>query len=79
MHDCDICFNEFVTINIVGCCKNKRMCIKCKDKYGKIQCPFCRQNMNRKPAIVIINKNTPMPEKGNIVMSVMNYNIIKIW
>jgi hypothetical protein len=79
MHNCNICFNSFVTINVLRCCKGKRMCIKCKDKYGKNTCPFCRQNMNRQPTVIIINKNTPKPEKSDIIFSVMNYNVIRIW
>ena len=79
MHECNICFNDFVTINILRCCKGKHMCIRCKDKYGKTKCPFCRQNMNRRPTIIIVNKNTPPPEKGAIIMSLMHYNIVKIW
>lgn len=79
MHECDICYNTFITINILKCCKNKRMCIKCKNKYGKQSCPFCRQNMNRKHAIVFINNKDPCPENSIIIMSVMNYNIVKIW
>lgn len=78
MHDCDICYESFVTINLLRCCKGKRMCIKCKYKYGKIQCPFCRQKMNDKPAITILNKNQ-QPKKGEIIMSIMNYNVVQIW
>ena len=78
MHNCDICYNSYITLNILRCCKGKRICIKCMDKYGKLICPFCRQLMNRKLAIVIDNKNN-IPEKGEIILSVMNYNIIEIW
>lgn len=79
MHECDICYNSCVTIKLLTCCKEKHMCISCKNKYSQSKCPFCRQNMNRKPTIIIVNKNTPCPEKGNIIMSLVNYNIIKIW
>lgn len=78
MYDCDICYHSFLSINTLRCCKNKHMCIKCKNNYGKEICPFCRQNMNRKPAIVIINNQRPCPDKGIIIMSVTNYNIVKI-
>ena len=40
---------------------------------------FCRQNMNRQPTVIIINKNTPKPEKSDLILSVMNYNIIRVW
>jgi hypothetical protein len=79
MYDCDICYNSLLTINVLKCCKDKHMCLKCRNKYGKQTCPFCRQNMNRKTAIVIINNQYPCPVKGEIIMSVMNYNIVKIW
>ena len=79
MHDCNICYNSFVSVNLLRCCKGKRMCVKCKDKYCKDKCPFCRQNMNKKSTIVITNKNVPMPEMSDIILSVMNYNIIRVW
>ena len=78
MHDCNICYESFVTINILRCCQGKRMCIKCKYKYDKTICPFCRQKMNVNPAIIILNKNQKQI-KGKIIMSVMNYNIIQLW
>ena len=77
--ECDICYNSFTTINILKCCKGKRICIKCKDKYNCFKCPFCRQNMNKQPFIVIINKNFPCPKNGNVILSVMNYNIVRLW
>lgn len=79
MRDCDICYNSFITSNILICCKDKYMCSQCRDKYEKQICPFCRQNMNRKTAIIIINENCPLPGKGTIIMNIMNYNIVKIW
>jgi hypothetical protein len=79
MNDCNICFNSYININVLRCCKGKRMCIKCKDKYDKKICPFCLQNMNRKPTVIIINKNTPTPKNSDFILSVMNYNIIRIW
>ena len=81
MYECDICYNSFLTINLLTCCKGKNMCVDCKSKYGQSKCPFCRKNMKikNKSTIIIINKNTPYPEKYDIIMSIMNYNIIKIW
>lgn len=79
MHDCDICYNLYININFLTCCKGKRMCIKCKDKYGKNICPFCRQNMNNRYSVLILNKSSPFPEKGELLFSSMNYNVIKIW
>lgn len=79
MHECDICYNLCVTTSLLNCCKGKRMCVKCKNKYGKKKkCPFCRQNMNRKSTIIIVNKGSHQ-EKGELLFTVMNYNIIKIW
>lgn len=79
MHECDICYNSFYNINILRCCKGKRMCVNCKNRYYDIKCPFCMQNMNKQPTIIILNKNNPYPKKGNIILSVMNYNIFKLW
>lgn len=78
MHDCNICYESFITINFLRCCKGKRMCIKCKYRYNKLDCPFCRLKMNDKHAIIILNKNQKL-DKGEIIMSIMNYNIVQIW
>lgn len=77
MVECDICYNSFISLNLLRCCKGKRMCLQCKNNYNNSKCPFCRQNMNRKETIIIINKNFPYPN-GDVIMSIMNYNIIKI-
>lgn len=79
MYECDICYNLYKNINFLPCCKGKRMCIKCKSKCGNNKCPFCRQNMKTKPAVIIINKNFPYPKHGEILFSSMNYNVVKIW
>ena len=57
MHECDICYTSFIDINVLRCCKGKRMCITCKNKYNKKICPFCRRDMYRS-TIIIINKQT---------------------
>ena len=79
MHNCDICYNSFVRINTLRCCKGKRMCIKCNTQYVPNKCPFCMQIMNKKSTILIINKNFPCPKKANIILSIMNYNIVRLW
>lgn len=33
MYECDICYNSFDNINILRCCKGKRMCVNCDDRY----------------------------------------------
>lgn len=55
------------------------MCAQCKHKYGKNKCPFCTKNMKTKSTIIIQNKNTTELVNGDIIMSVMNYNIIRIY
>ena len=80
MYECDICCELYININIniLSCCKGKRICSSCRVRYDSKICPFCRQKMNPKPAIVIINKNFPYKGKGDIILSIMNYNVIKI-
>ena len=70
MHECDICYTSFIDINVLRCCKGKRMCITCKNKYNKKICPFCRRDRYRS-TIIIINKNKPCPEQGNILMTLV--------
>ena len=77
MHDCDICYNSYININILNCCIGKRMCNSCKEKYACSTCPFCRQHM--KPAIIIVNKNIPYKGHGKIILTMMNYNVIRIY
>lgn len=80
MYECHICYNNYTTINILSCCKGKQMCINCRFNHVKtsntLNCPFCRKQMYKTPAIVITNNK--LPEKGEIVLSIMNYNIIYI-
>lgn len=78
MIECDICFNSFKTLALLNCCKGKYICLNCKNNCNNNLCPFCRQNINRKPAIIIVNNSFPCPQKGTIIMSIMNYNIIKL-
>lgn len=79
MYECNICYNDYINMEILKCCKEKHMCDLCKDTYEDKRCPFCRQNMNRKPTIIILNKNTILPSKSSVIMCVKNYNIVKIW
>lgn len=79
MNSCDICYNYSRSTHTLTCCNGKQMCMKCKNLYQQILCPFCRQNMNRRPTVIIVNTNiNDILEKDKILLSVLNYTIIKV-
>lgn len=40
---CDICNENKILIQVMPCCKGKKMCQTCLIRLVKKECPFCRK------------------------------------
>lgn len=82
MSICNICYESKENIKTLICCNGKVICNKCKSIYNKSICPFCRQNMNPRSTFIIVrttDKKILTNRKKELILSVMNYNIFKVW